>query len=131
MVLPTSISGYLDSILSLVLVYFLLSRLVSILTERYAKLFKLRANFLQNAVYKLCQDGVVTYGHLVYTHPLVKVLNKNEKEGPSYLTAETFADAFIDVIGKSHAVFLTGQKPVSNDLYTQFKNGLAEMANGN
>ncbi|MBP9081204.1 MAG: hypothetical protein KBF80_13235 [Flavobacteriales bacterium] len=62
-------SPYLDTIIALVLVYALLSILVSILLEAWNKRTKERGVFLQRVVYRLLDDPLNrNFGYLIY-HP--------------------------------------------------------------
>jgi len=105
----------LDVLISFCLIYFLLSNLVSILFEWYSQKTKSRGKFLFNAVLSLLNDRLnKSYGVLVYSHPLVDALKKDNKTPPQYISSSVFADAFIDVIGRQ-SIKVTYQNIVTND----------------
>ena len=65
---------YLDTIISLVLVYALLSILVSIIVEGWNRNLKARGVFLQRMVFKLLDDPVNrNYGYRIYQHPITRL----------------------------------------------------------
>jgi hypothetical protein len=93
-------NNILDIIISLVLIYALLSILVSILTEWVNQRAKTRSLFLKNSIFKLLSDPLnVHFGELFYNHYLVTGLyNKERKRLPQYISSKLFAEVIIDVI---------------------------------
>lgn len=93
-------NNILDIIISLVLIYALLSILVSILTEWVNQRAKTRSLFLKNAIFKLLSDPLnVQFGELFYNHYLITGLyNKERKRLPQYISSKLFAEVIIDVI---------------------------------
>jgi hypothetical protein len=90
----------LDTIISLVLVYALLSLLVSVLLEWWNQFRKVRSRFLKKVVLRLLNDPLnVHFGEHFYNHFLIKGLySKNNKKLPQYISSRLFAEVLIDVI---------------------------------
>lgn len=123
---------YLDTIISLVLVYALLSILVSIIVEGWNRNLKARGVFLQRMVFKLLDDPVNrNYGYRIYQHPIISKMRKDGNGYPHYIPAEGFANALIDSLAEqayttSYRAFL-GDTDV-NDRYSTNSLSAAERA---
>jgi len=90
---------YLDTIISLVLVFALLSILVSVLLEGWNKRVKMRGVFLQKVIYRLLDDPLDrNYGYLIYQHPIINKMRKEGNSYPHYIPAEGSANALIDTL---------------------------------
>ncbi|MBK6629344.1 MAG: hypothetical protein IPG35_17425 [Flavobacteriales bacterium] len=101
MISAALLTPYLDTIIALVLVYALLSILVSILLEAWNKRIKLRGVFLQKVVYRMLDDPLNhNYGHLIYQHPIINAMRRDGNSYPHYIPAEGFANALIDVLAE-------------------------------
>jgi len=135
-------NNIIDIIISLVLVYALLSILVSILAEWVNQQEKSRAKFLKDAIFKLLKDPLnVHFGELFYTHFLVNgMYNKKHKRPPQYISSSIFAEVLIDLITQRTRldipIRVSGQdeirgkqymlepRPVYQDLKERFEAGL-------
>lgn len=94
-------SPYLDTIISLALIYALLSILVSILLEIWNQHNKERGKTLQNSIFKLLNDPLNhNFGYLIYQHPIINRMRKDENSYPAYISADNFCNAFLDVISQ-------------------------------
>ncbi|MBK8531076.1 MAG: hypothetical protein IPL64_04185 [Flavobacteriales bacterium] len=92
---------YLDTIIALVLIYALLSILVSILLEAWNKRTKERGVFLQRVVLRLLNDPLNrNFGYLIYQHPIINKMRKDGNSYPHYISAEAFANALIDTLAE-------------------------------
>lgn len=108
-------SPILDIIISLVLIYALLSFLVSILNEFLSQLLEERSGMLRSSIMKLLSDeSNANYGELFFNHRNIQAITRlsarrifgffkrkstNPKETPpSYISASLFADTLIDII---------------------------------
>src|SRR6188768_1904606 len=93
-------NNILDIIISLVLIYALLSILVSIITEWLNVQLKARSLFLKETIFKLLNDPVnFNFGELFYNHYLIrKFYNADLKSLPQYISSKLFADVLIDLI---------------------------------
>lgn len=92
-------SALFESILSLILIYALLSLLVSTLTEIANKFVKARGQMLYNTLTAFFNDNInVNFGHLLYNHPMIDNIKKDRFSLPQYISAEMFSTAIIDVI---------------------------------
>jgi len=90
---------YLDTIISLVLVYALLSTLVSTLLEAWNKRIKERGVFLQKVIFRLLDDPLNrNYGYGIYQHPIINKMRKDGNSYPHYIPAEGFTNALIDTL---------------------------------
>ena len=89
----------LDVLLSLVLIYALLSILVSILIEAYNYRIKARAKLLHEAIIKMLKDPInQDWGHLFYNHHLIKAMKSPQGNLPQYIPASIFAEVLCDVL---------------------------------
>lgn len=92
-------SPIFESLLSLILIYALLSLLVSSLTEIVNKLIKARGRMLYDTLTSFFNDNVnVNFGHLLYNHPMIDNIKKDSFSLPQYMSAEMFSTAIIDTI---------------------------------
>lgn len=100
--METSIFGspLFGTIICLILVFALLSLLVSTLTEALNSYFKERGTLLYNTLSRLFNDNLnVNFGQLLYTHPMIKNLKKDQCSLPQYISAQMFSNALIDTVG--------------------------------
>ena len=87
------------SIICLVLVFALLSLLVSTITEGINSYFQERGRILYRTIGKLFEDGLnINFGQLLYSHPMIDSLKKDKQSLPQYISAELFGTALIDVV---------------------------------
>ncbi len=93
-------SPVIEVAIGLSFVFFLLSLIVSALTEAFAWAFKQRAKTLEAGVKGMLGDGCLAAG--VLRHPLVQsdVTTSPVKKKPSYLSARNFSLALVDVLAK-------------------------------
>ncbi len=91
-----------DTAISLVLIYALLSIVVSILIEIWNHYRTSRGKLLLEAVHQLLHDPLnKSYGALLLDHFLIKNLQKRDsRRPPQYISANLFAEALIDVIAQ-------------------------------
>lgn len=129
-----------EIIISLAFVYFIISTAISGMAETINKWMKTRGRFLKDSLEKVMNDPRnKNWADLVYTHPLVDSLKKNAKTPPSYISAETFSKALIDVLSeqgmKREVAYLQdGSVKVeesydTNDLLVNFRIGLKSLKN--
>ena len=85
-----------DVALGLALLYSVLSLVASVVKEWVSTLLSLRAKNLQKGIGTLIGDD---YAQRLYGHPLVSTLAKDKKK-PSYIGAETFASALVDLLAQ-------------------------------
>jgi hypothetical protein len=122
MMLPDN--NVLDIIISLVLIYALLSILVSILLEWYNAKTRARSKFLRKAIFQLLKDPLnVHYGELFYNHYLIEGFKNRElKTAPQYISSQLFSEVLIDIIANrklhDNPVKITGQ---SGDVGKQYE----------
>ncbi len=90
---------YLDTIISLTLVFALLSVLVSLIVEAWNNKTKERGVFLQKLIYRLLNDPLnYNYGYHIYQHPIINRMRKDGNSFPYYISAESFCNALIDTV---------------------------------
>ena len=85
-----------DVALGLALLYSVLSLVASVVKEWVSTLLSLRAKNLEKGIGTLIGDD---YANQLYGHPLVNTLAKSKKK-PSYIAADTFASALVDLIAQ-------------------------------
>lgn len=95
-------NNILDIIISLTLIYAILSILVSILMEWWNYYRKTRAKMLKQSIYQLLKDDTLNldYGDLLYKHFAISGLKSSTNRLPQYISSGMFAEALIDVIAK-------------------------------
>jgi hypothetical protein len=94
-------SPYLDTIISMILVYALLSIVVSILLEAWNKFMKHRGAFLQKAIFRLLDDPLnYNLGYLIYQHPMINKQRNTGNSYPNYISGTTFSKALVDTIAE-------------------------------
>lgn len=116
-------NNILDVVISLVLIYALLSVLVSVLVEWWHQKRKTRAKLLKRAIFQMLNDPFnMHYGELFYNHYLINGL-RNEKANrpPQYISSTLFADVLIDVLAKQtlHNKQITSAE--DNDVEKRYK----------
>jgi len=89
----------IEVVISLALVYFVVSTAIAGVLEAFNKWLQRRGKFLQQAIEKTLNDPQnKNWGDLLYNHPIVAGLKKNYKSLPSYISSDLFSTAIIDVI---------------------------------
>jgi hypothetical protein len=128
-------SSIFETILSLILIYALLSLLVSTLTEIVNKFVKARSRMLHETLTSFFNDNInINFGHLLYNHPMIDNIKKNRFSFPQYISAEMFSTAFIDVVSNharefkfdaaSNAIKMLED---NRNIFERFKNGIQKM----
>ncbi len=109
---------FIEVLISVVLIYALLSILVSMIVEHVNNRQKSRGKMLHTAILQMLNDTMnLQYGFLLLKHPLINTMNNQKEKRPfQYLASDAFADAFIDIIGQQSDVGLPIlKKENSND----------------
>ena len=104
------VSPIIDTVLSLVVLFFFFSVLVSVIQEGTVPIFKTRGKMLSFAIHEILNDKFnKNYGYLLYQHPQIDLLKQKQNELPSYIEASTFSRALIDLIASesSETVYKT------------------------
>lgn len=92
-------NSFFNIIISLTLIYALLSILVSSLTEWWNNLTKTRGKDLQKAIMQMLNDSFNrNYGALFFDHIMIRGLKRNAKAPAAYISSGLFADALIDIL---------------------------------
>lgn len=116
---------YLDTIISLVLVFALLSVFTSTLLEAWNRRVKERGVFLQKVIFRLLDDPLnKNFGYLIYQHPIINKMRKDGNSFPHYIPAEGFANALIDTVA-DEAVKLSFRATLNGqDVDVEYAKGL-------
>lgn len=94
------LNNYIELIISLVVIYALLSTLVSLINELYRNIFKDRGRMMYAYIRKMLDDGKnIDLTYLIFRHPLIDNSRKDESYRPAYIDDKVFATAFIQTIG--------------------------------
>src|SRR5438067_1710193 len=105
-------SSTIEVAIGLAFLFLLLSLVASTLTEWVARIAAMRSNTLATGIRTLLQDPTGSgIAKLLYAHPLIKGLSTKGAR-PSYIPAETFAIALLDLLGLNAAV-RSEAKPIS------------------
>lgn len=125
----------IEVLIAIILMYAILSILVSMLVEFWNDQAKLRSRMLKETIIQMLKESSnQSYGPSLLKHPLVSSM-RNEKEKNrsfQYLDGGIFADALIDVIGsQANHVLPEGsnpnnQQPIPSTMHL-FENGLRSM----
>lgn len=92
-------SPLLETIICLVLVFALLSLLVSTITEMVNNRLNERGRQLFTGIVKMFEDGSDTnFGRELYQHPMVAAIFKTPSRPPMYISNFMFSQALIDTI---------------------------------
>jgi hypothetical protein len=93
-------TNYLELILGLVVIFALLSVLVSLLNELYRNLIRDRGKMMYEYVHKMLIDEQnLDLTYLTFRHPLIDNARKDNSHCPSYIEPKIFAAAFIQTVG--------------------------------
>jgi hypothetical protein len=110
-------NSILDTLISLTLIYALLSVLVSILIEWWNHRQKSRAQMLHQSILQLLKDPLnLDYGYLFYSHYTITGLKSTENRPPQYISSSTFADVLIDIISQQAKKMQPIQQSIVDDL---------------
>ena len=94
-------NAYLDTLICIVLVFALLSIVVSFVVEWWISQIKARGSFLQMIVRRILRDDLNhDYGYRIYQHPTINRMRRDENSYPSYISAETFSNALIETLAE-------------------------------
>lgn len=107
-----------DIAIGLVLIYALLSIVVSILIEMWNQYRQSRGKLLVVAIKQLLRDPLNKhYGELLLEHFLIKNLcNPEDRRPPQYISANLFAEALIDIIAQqARHTFVTLELPKAGE----------------
>lgn len=105
-------SSTIEVAIGLAFLFLLLSLIASTLTEWVARAMAMRSTTLATGIQKLLQDPTGDFSNLLFSHPLINGLSPQGGDRPSYIPAETFAIALLDLLGMSSAG-RSQDKPIS------------------
>ena len=131
-------SPILDTAISLVFIYFLLSTLVTSVTELVNYLTRSRGKMLEFALQEVLNDRFNhNYAELLYTHPQLDLLKQKQSSLPDHLGAPQFTTGVMDLIGmqadrvtfvQDEASGIIREHVLRNpDALQRFKDGLTKM----
>lgn len=128
---------YIETLIALIFIYALLSTLVSILNEWFNHFISSRGVFLKQVINKMLFDPInQSYGYLLYRHPMIDKLRKDNKSLPHYISAEAFAiatietiaeDAVKDSITQENGIFKLIEGPREKDTAKRFATAVENM----
>src|ERR1700741_130798 len=92
-------SPIFETALSIILICIILSLLVSSITELVNGYLNERGKQLYNTISKLFDDKInVNFGQLLYSHPMIANLRKDEHSFPTYISDAMFSQVIIEVV---------------------------------
>jgi hypothetical protein len=126
---------YIEICVALILVFALLSIVVSMLAERWNSVRKVRSEMLKKSIMQMLNDPLnLNYGFQLINHPLIASMKDPEgRRSFQYLEPSLFADALMDVIaGQADKGLPVGAAPPAEpDLFPEpleaFKKGVEAM----
>jgi hypothetical protein len=131
-------SPLLETIFTLFFIYLLIDILVSSVQEFISQRKQSRGRMLRFAIDEMLNDRKnKNFSYLLYQHPKIDLLRKDQKDLPSYIASDNFAQALIEVIAGESTIVSYTQDPVTllmtasviknPDLFAGFKNGVATL----
>ncbi len=94
----------IDTIISIVLIYFVFSNLASVLVEIWNHKRQKRHKDLKDAIYKVLNDPKnKNYADELYNHPSIKAIKRDPTRLPAYISDEQFASVLIDILATEGA----------------------------
>lgn len=124
-------SPVLETVLSLTVVILIFSILVTCVQEGRATLTRSRSKMLEMAIGEVLNDKFnKNFAYLLYQHPQIDLLKRKQGELPSYIDADTFAAALIDLIAKesTETVYLESPDKSMMQKKEQFTGQVLEKA---
>jgi hypothetical protein len=102
-----NLQNFLEVCIGLMVLFFIVSLLVSSVTEYIIFKIKLRGRFLLSSIHKALEDSAVpiNLADALFNHPLVARFKRNvngKSMPPAYLSAPTFAKALTEVMIEQH-----------------------------
>ncbi len=129
-------------IIAIVLIYFVFSVIVYVISEWIAGFLELRGLNLRHAIHEVFNDNLnKDFGSLLYSHPQVENLKRNSDKLPSYIPSRNIAIGLIHIVSKEANPYLykvnesdgtlerlqQEQNSQFPDAFEQFKNGLSTL----
>jgi hypothetical protein len=119
--------------ISLVLVFFVLSVMVSAIGEVVNTILSRRSRLLEEAIHKaLNQEGNTNWGSLLYQNALVDNLKRKAGKLPSYISAATFHAALVSEILKEYRKTNStgGTVPAAGQVFDEFLKAVQTLKDG-
>jgi len=131
-------SPLLQTIATLFFIYLLLDIFVSSIQEYISQRRQSRGKLLRFAIDELLNDRKnKNFAYLLYQHPGIDLLRKDQKDLPSYIDPRAFAQTLVEVIAAEATIIFYEQDPVTlqmqarikkeSNLYTAFRAGLETL----
>ncbi len=95
----------LEMALSIVISWALFALFCSIVHESVVQVMSERGRFLKKYLYKQLHDkpNNINWGYLLYQHPSIDLITRADNKPPSEITAQNFAQSFLETVAGSHA----------------------------
>jgi hypothetical protein len=99
-----NVTGYIDIAIAFIFIILLLCIITSGINEMIMYALKQRGKFLKKALTEVFNDQRYNrnYSELLYDHPLVDMLKRDDKSLPAYISSGIFASGIIDIIGNEY-----------------------------
>ncbi len=134
-------SIYLDAAIAIAFVFLLFSVLAYVIQEWWASIRESRAKMLEYAIGQVLNDSLnKSFGVLLYEHPQIDLLKRTQNSIPSYIPAENFTSALVDLISRECIVIsyvadeltgllkeVTNEKDLPPDVFSRFAAGVEKM----
>jgi hypothetical protein len=137
-----NVTGYVDIAIAFIFIILLLCIVTSGINELIMYALKRRGKFLKSALTEVFNDSRYNrnYTEMLYDHPLVDMLKRDDKSLPAYISSSIFASGMIDIIGneyeKEFVRFVQDEHTLEEkfidereepDPYERFKKGVEAM----
>lgn len=128
-------SPLFESIICMILIYALLSLLVSTITEAINSYFKERGSLLYKTLSQGFNDNLnVNFAQLLYTHPAIENLKKDNTSLPQYISPQMFSNSLVDVVSNYARDYMYNEdnklielKTGQPEIFDRFKAGIEKM----
>lgn len=117
-------SAAIDTVIGLVFIYSLYSLLTTTVVEMLTSLIRLRSSFLERGIHRMLDDGSGTrvFAKAFFQQPVIKYLGSGNLFGlikkPSYISAQNFSKALMEVLKDSGTESLSKQGTTAVDQVT-------------
>lgn len=113
-------SPVLETVLAIVVVLFIFAVLVTCVQEGIATLTRARGKMLEQAINDVLHDKFnKNFAYLLYQHPQIDLLKRKQGDLPSYIDADAFSSALVDLVAAESTETVYVESPDKKKLEKQ------------
>lgn len=99
------LSPYLDTAISIFFLLLIFSQIASQINEQIIKRYNYRGRFLRKMLDRVLNDSENrNFAALLYEHPIIRALYKNDRSLPVYIPNQFFSKALVETIAEQHEI---------------------------